>query len=188
MLAGQPRHGLAVVTLPGVAVTVGALIRIQLLAQLFARTVADVERAVAREACRVGGDVRDVLRVREQAAAGVMLHANVPSRLMAIVDELSSQNAEMLATDARDAAILRAMAHRAVAHGTIPENRGAVLQIRAGTLHRGKLLAGRLGAGSEHWQGRHHHEHRRHELHGGSIAIRPSGRMRGLRGILRITT
>jgi hypothetical protein len=58
-----------------------------------------------------------------------MFHAYVPAQLMTVVDELPDENPEMLAGNTWNAAVIGAVARRAMAHSTLLEQLCPVREI-----------------------------------------------------------
>src|ERR1700686_2236101 len=96
VLASEARDQPGVVSLPCRAMARCAALRVKACAAVNAVTATHAPRPIARKLACIGRNARDVMRVT-QHVSGDVLHADVPAGGVAIVDELSDENAEVLA-------------------------------------------------------------------------------------------
>src|SRR5690606_19984059 len=71
----------------------------------------------------------DRLCIFQQAPPGIVLHANIPTQLVAVIDELPDQNPKVLTGNTWNAAVIRAVAAWAVARGAFLEQLRTALEI-----------------------------------------------------------
>ena len=129
------------VTLARAAVTFSASRRVDRRATANEAAVAHIARTLARKLTHVSRNVRDRLGIGEQIPAGVVLHADVPPPLVAIVHELANDDGEVLARDPGHVTLLVAVSGGAVADSAVAKERCASLDVRTAS-HRLLVHAG----------------------------------------------
>src|SRR5262245_15207766 len=111
--------------------TRSALSLIQALAGLDELPGTDSAWRASVQLTRMPGNVRDRLRISQQVAVRVALHANVPALVVAVIHELFDEHLAMLSRDARHASIVHPTARGAVADRAVLEQLCAMGKVRA---------------------------------------------------------